>query len=380
MAATLNSTGVLFGDSLQQDTVAYTGFRNLIDNGDFRVDRKYRMGLKPSGGTLTTGYPTGTYYSALSQVQDRWLAGSEGLNASYTNTVTTQKVTFSASSGANATYSTHALAVFCSTMYAGDVRLIQRIEAVDSGKCANKTMTLGAVFNSSTITAVTWTINSTNSMNIWNPGALGATSTKSVIATGTFTGISTSPSLKTATISMPNVATCGNGLEIVFSFTPTAASQGFNITQVQFEMGSVRTPFENKPLSYEMDRAERFCPVYYGFQEYATQAGTFGAANYIAFGMNSGTSPYGSWTIQLSTKLRQPVDGISYSSGATMGWVGTSSSATISSFTTISSTADVIRLTPGGISSGVGFVAYGPSWIFVTGGTGNIVWFTGAEL
>lgn len=382
MAATLNSTGVLFGDSLQQDTVAYTGFRNLIDNGDFRVDRKYRMGSRLMFAQLITGQPAGTYYSRSEQAQDRWVVGSEGLNANYTHAVTTQKITFNAGSGANFTYSSHGLYVNCSSYFSStaDVRISQRIEAVDAAKCAAKTMTLSAVFNSTNITSVTWTIYSTNSTNIWTSAHLSTVTSKAAIATGTFTGISVSPSLKTATITMPNITTCEKGLEIVFSFTPTASGQGFNITQVQFEMGSVRTPFENKPLSYEMQRAERFCPVYYGFQEYATQAGTFGLANPIAFGKNASTSPYGTWTIPLSTKLRQPISGISYSSGAALEWIGTSTAGTITSFTTLTSTADVIILTPSGITSQTGFTAHGPSYIQVVSGVGNIVWFTGAEL
>lgn len=223
--------------------------RNRIINGNMYAAQRATSATVTAGTavpTASTGYPC----------VDRFFVYSTGAN------VTAAQVA-GATSNKNLLQVTGAASVTA-------VGIGQRIEQFNSIDMAGQTCTLSVNIANSLLTTVTWTASyATTTADTF--GTIG-TPTKTQIATGTFTVTSTLTNY-TANISVPSAAT--TGIEILF--TVGAQTSGtWQIGNVQFETGSVATPFER--LSYGTQFAQ--CQRYYQYYNngvingYQTAGGT----------------------------------------------------------------------------------------------------------
>lgn len=364
MTIELNTNGVIFSDSLQQSTVSYSGFRNLIDNGDFRVDNKYDGTLATYGGS--TGY---TIY----QAQDRWFGGAG--NAATTHSVTMQRTTVQFSD--TDLTSNNGLSLVCTTYASGQMYVGQRIEGVDCVRFAGKTMTFSYWINGSIAGAHTWAVYTPTTKDTWSNG-IAFSSGKTLFASGSLATISTTPQLRTFQFTMPTLATAALGIEIQLLLTPTAVSQSFAISNVQLEVGSIRTPFEAKPYSYELERCARFLPSYWGY--YYTNAGlATGVQSLIALGVATGGTT-AEYMIPLKVPTRVPVTGFSAAlSYPFIAFNAGGTSAAITGSVLTGSSEKVITLSQTSLIAG-SFTAGSVLRILMNSNTGQRMWFTGAEL
>ena len=226
-------------------SAAATGFlRNRLINGNMYIAQRATSATVTAGTavpTASTGYPC----------VDRFFVYSTGAN------VTAAQVAGSGSNR-NLLQVTGAASVTA-------VGIGQRIEAVNSYDLAGQSCTLSVDIANSLLTTVTWTANYATTTNTF--GTIG-TPTKTQIATGTFTVTSTLTRYS-ATINVPAAAT--TGIEIIF--TVGAQTSGtFQIGNVQFEAGSVATPFEERQYGTEHLLCQRYYQTYPVFQ---TTSGVF---------------------------------------------------------------------------------------------------------
>jgi hypothetical protein len=177
--------------------------------------------------TISTGYP----------IVDRWFAYSTGAN------VVAAQV---AGTGSNRSIFQITGAASVTAVGVG-----QRIESLNSYDLSGKTCTLSVSLANSLLTTVTWTASYANTNDTF--GTIG-TATKTQIATGTFTVNSTLTRYST-NISVPAAAT--TGIEILF--TVGAQTSGtWQIDDVQFEEGSIATPFERQPYTQQLQNCQRY--------------------------------------------------------------------------------------------------------------------------
>jgi hypothetical protein len=202
------------------------GMRNRIINGAMVVDQRNAGASQ----TITSG-------AALAYTVDRWYAYSTGAN------VTGQRV---AGTGNNQFAYRFTGAASVTAIGFG-----QRIEAANCFDLAGSTATLSVELSNTLLTTVTWTAFYANTADTF--GTL-ASPTRTQIATGTFTVNSTLTRYAT-NISIPSAAT--TGIEIVF--TVGAQTSGtWIIDNVQFEAGTVATPFERRMITTEMALCQRY--------------------------------------------------------------------------------------------------------------------------
>lgn len=137
-------------------------------------------------------------------------------------------------------------------------RLNQRVMADEVADLAGKTVTLQAKIYKTNSGAVTWTLYTPNTEDVY--------SSKTVLATGTFT-VSGADAVYSAQIAIPGGASPAihKGLEVEFSFgTPPIAGDGdfFTITEIQLAVGSSASEFEFRPYAVEHLLCERYAPVW----------------------------------------------------------------------------------------------------------------------
>ena len=242
ITATINGSTALTVDTSQNATLVgnmamgSSFLRNRLINGNMYVAQRATSATVTAGTTVptaTTGYPC----------VDRWFVYSTGAN------VTAAQV---AGSGANKN-----LLQVTGAASVTAVGIGQRIEQLNSYDLAGQTCTLSVSIANSLLTTVTWTASyATTTANTF--GTIG-TATKTQIATGTFTVTSTLTQY-TVNISVPSAAT--TGLEILF--TVGAQTSGtWQIGNVQFEPGSIATPFERKLYQQQLQDCQRY---YFKFQ------------------------------------------------------------------------------------------------------------------
>jgi hypothetical protein len=212
-------------------SAAATGFlRNRLINGNMYIAQRATSATVTAGTsvpTASTGYPC----------VDRFFVYSTGAN------VTAAQVAGSGSNR-NLLQVTGAASVTA-------VGIGQRIEAVNSYDLAGQSCTLSVDIANSLLTTVTWTANYATTTDTF--GTIG-TPTKTQIATGTFT-VSSTLTRYSATIDVP--AAARTGIEILF--TVGAQTSGtFQIGNVQFEAGSVATPFEERLYGIEHLLCQRY--------------------------------------------------------------------------------------------------------------------------
>lgn len=304
MTATITTNSVTFGDSKIQTSASYKTFRNLIDNGDFRVDNKY------DGTALAVSQGTG---SNVLQIQDRWIAG--GNNASTTPGITTQRTNYNPGDPGYAT-SNSGLRIVCSTYSgAGNITFGQRIEGVDCARFAGKTMTLSMRMTALPSAVVTWSAYTPTTKDTWGI-ASSFNSNKTLIAgaTGTFSVIPGS-ALFTSSFNMPAIADAMKGIELQFSWSTPSVNQYLDVTNVQLESGAIRTPFEIKPLDWELKRCARFAPSYWGYY-YNTDGTATATTGLPMLGVGVGTTTAAAqYLIPLKVPTRVPTTSIESPNG-----------------------------------------------------------------
>jgi uncharacterized protein YaiE (UPF0345 family) len=208
-----------------------TGFRNVLINGDMKIDQRR------SGSSFNVPGAGGVYTYAT----DRWFAYSSNTQA------LTQRLYASGS------YYTR-IAVNSSLTA---LTLGQRIESINSYHLAGKTVTLSFRM-SSTASSVTWAASYANTTDTFGTQA---SPTVTSITSGTVTPTSSFANYS-VTFSIPSDAT--TGLQVTFT---TESEFGINLqlTNVQLELGSTATPFEQRPIGVETDLCKRY------YQNYSSQ-------------------------------------------------------------------------------------------------------------
>lgn len=205
------------------------GMRNKLINGAFGVDQRNAGASQ----TITAG-------AALAYTVDRWYAYCTGAN------VTGQRVAGTAPNQYNYRF-TGAASVT-------KIGFAQRIEATDCQDLAGQTATLSVDLANSLLTTVTWTAWYANTADTF--GTL-ASPTRTQIATGTFT-VNSTLTRYNARISVPSAAT--TGIEVEFS-VGAQTSGTWTIGRAQFEVGSVATSFEHRPIGTELALCQRYYAI-----------------------------------------------------------------------------------------------------------------------
>jgi len=272
LVATTNGTTALTIDTSQNATLignmamGSSFLRNRIINGNMYIAQRATSATVTAGTavpTASTGYPC----------VDRFFVYSTGAN------VTAAQVAGSGSNR-NLLQVTGAASVTA-------VGIGQRIEALNSYDLAGQTCTLSISIANSVLTTVTWTASYANTSNTF--GTIG-TSTKTQIATGTFTVTSTLTSY-TTNISVPAAAT--TGIEILF--TVGAQTSGtWQVGNVQFEAGSIATPFERPIYQTQLAQCQRY---------YVNLASNTNNFQLIGPGVNYSTTA-GNYVIYLPVQMR----------------------------------------------------------------------------
>jgi hypothetical protein len=241
-------------------SMASSFLRNRLINGNMYVAQRATSATVTAGTavpTATAGYPC----------VDRWFVYSTGANVTAAQVAGT-------GNNKNLLQITGAASVTA-------VGIGQRIESLNSYDLSGKTCTLSVNIANSLLTTVTWTASyATTTADTF--GTIG-TPTKTQIATGTFTVNSTLTRYST-NISVPAAAT--TGIEILF--TVGAQTSGtWQIDDVQFEEGSIATPFERQPYTQQVQNCQRYYGKSYGIDVvpgttsvggYATNPGLAGGA------------------------------------------------------------------------------------------------------
>jgi hypothetical protein len=254
--------------------------RNRIINGNMYVAQRATSATVIAGTavpTASTGYPC----------VDRFFVYSTGAN------VTAAQV---AGSGSNRNLLQITGAASVTAVGVG-----QRIESLNSYDLSGKTCTLSVSLANSLLTTVTWTASYATTTDTF--GTIG-TPTKTQIATGTFT-VNSTLTRYTTNILVPAAAT--TGIEILF--TVGAQTSGtWQVDDVQFEEGSIATPFERPIYGTQLAQCYRY------YRRYANTAGGYIA---LGVGMNNTTTSIIRWgfTLDIPTRI---VPSISFTN--CVGW------------------------------------------------------------
>jgi hypothetical protein len=204
--------------------------RNRLINGNMYIAQRATSATVTAGTgvpTASTGYPC----------VDRFFIYSTGAN-----------VTAAQVSGAGANRNLLRITGAASVTAVG---IGQRIEELNSYDLAGQTCTLSVDLANSLLTTVTWTANYATTADTF--GTIG-TPTKTQIATGTFTVTSTLTRYS-VNIAVPAAAT--TGVEILF--TVGAQTSGtWDVGNVQFEPGTIATPFERRQFGQELALCQRY--------------------------------------------------------------------------------------------------------------------------
>jgi len=206
-----------------------TSFRNVIINGAMKIDQRN------NGASIAIANSINYTYGP-----DRWFAAHQSVSAGGTFT------RFSNGTG-DTTYYTR-LTTSAGTVGFGKIG--QRIEAENSRHLAGKTVTLS--FYAAANTTVTWSVSYANTTDSFGTGD---SPTVTSIATGNITVGSSFGSRYSTTFTVPSAAT--TGLQVTFA-SQTINGYRLDIANVQLEIGSVATPFENRPMGTELALCQRY--------------------------------------------------------------------------------------------------------------------------
>ena len=212
------------------------GFRNKLINGGMQVAQR-------GTGAISVGAPAYTV--------DRWLAVGEGAN-----------ITVQQKSVVSGEYN-KVLSVIGA---AGNTvaQVSQRIEGVNTLGLAGKNITISGVIVSGAGKDVCWQVVKANTLDNY--------SSVTVLASGTFTGLSNTFIKKETTISVPSDY-AATGLELRLYVLGLLSGQEVSYTNFQLEEGSIATPFEHRPIGLELSLCQRYYEVGYVAMECAASAG-----------------------------------------------------------------------------------------------------------
>jgi hypothetical protein len=202
-------------------------FRNVLINGGFSIDQR-------NGGANQAINKT----APLAYTVDRWYAYCEGgaVNAARVAGAAPSQYYYRFTGDASNTL----------------IGFGQRIEAANSFHLAGQPVTLSVNLASTSLTSITWTAYYANTTDTF--GSL-ASPTRTQIATGTL-AVTSTLGRKSATFTVPSAAT--TGIEIVFTTGALLGSQTLTFDDAQLELGTVATPFEQRPIGLELDLCHRY--------------------------------------------------------------------------------------------------------------------------
>jgi hypothetical protein len=204
-------------------TTPISGFRNILINGDFRIWQRGTSSSHSGGGVYVDMWREYTDVGSATQSRDTTVTVPRVANQSYKFTV-----------GGSAT----------------NFNLFQIIESANCGHLAGQTVTFS--FYAS--------VSSARNLNV----VLASSTTTDALWTGSWTSFSstaialtTSMTRYTVTTTVPsNMKT----LQVAFGSGGTllAAGSSVNITGAQLEVGSIATPFEQRPIGTELALCQRY--------------------------------------------------------------------------------------------------------------------------
>jgi hypothetical protein len=258
-------------------------FRNVLINGGFSIDQR-------NGGANQAINKT----APLAYTVDRWYAYCEGgaVNAARVAGAAPSQYYYRFTGDASNTL----------------IGFGQRIEAANSFHLAGQPVTLSVNLASTSLTSITWTAYYANTTDTF--GSL-ASPTRTQIATGTL-AVTSTLGRKSATFTVPSAAT--TGIEIVFTTGALLGSQTLTFDDAQLELGTVATPFEQRPIGLELFLCNRY---YWRFSTGSEYSGNYYTA----------TNVYP--TIQHPTEMRAtPVTTISSQSGIVVYSAGVARNST----------------------------------------------------
>ena len=236
------------------------GYRNFVMNGDMRIGQRFgnttSMNVTPNGTTWV-------------KACDRWEVACTGDGSSnsiaWQNNILSQPFTRS-------------LGVLCSNTQLSYIYFRHRIEGANAAGLVGKTVALsymayctrfnaiggGSILTSCTISTANAKDDFTSVTNV-TPLSGGNTANN---GTSWFSSLST--------FVMP--ASAANGLEIVITLRahPVIAywttGHGAHLTQVQLEVGSSKSTFEQRPYGAELELCQRYLPSFYGLMQFLSYA------------------------------------------------------------------------------------------------------------
>ena len=210
------------------------GLRNRIINGDMRVAQRGSSG-NANGFTV-----------------DRWYVPISGTNLTFSQSLF----------GVVGSIQSNNVLVINGAASNTGLNIIQRVESMNCRDLAGQTVTLsGYIYQTtgSTISLVNqlYYPASTDTFGA-SYTSIGTISTTSV-PNGAWTKF-------VGSITVPAAGITGLELRLWANNTPLVAGQQIFLTQVQLELGSVATTFEQRPIGLELSLCQRYYQVIYGGQ------------------------------------------------------------------------------------------------------------------
>jgi hypothetical protein len=291
VGGTLGVTGDVSIPSINSGQLA--GMRNRIINGDMRVSQR------GTSGTVANTYTV-----------DRWIAAFSGAAPTWTSTTAATGYAASAS-------------ILQINGVAGNTgaNFAQRIEAANCRDLAGQTVTIsywvyqttGATINCQT------SLYYANVADTYGSVTLIGTSAGTSVPTATWTKV-------TYTVAVPSAATTGLQLNLVSNSPAIVASQTLAIGNVQLELGSTATSFEQRSYGLELALCKRYLPshtagssaAYFMGQCFSASTGFFA----MPFDVQARVPPTGiqivgsSWFVALPSGASAGVVSVAFNTGS----------------------------------------------------------------
>lgn len=149
----------------------------------------------------------------------------------------------------------------------GDVRFRYRIEARDSKRFINNTAIFSCIARQDSGSAINYsiTINKANAADDFS----------AVTQIGQVTGVSVASGVNVPLSFSASMGNCSNGIEIiVVGACGAVTTKNFDLTDLQFELGSVQSSMERRPYGTEDALCKRYYQVYgpFSLEAYASGA------------------------------------------------------------------------------------------------------------
>ena len=201
--------------------------KNYFKNPNFAVIQGTASGTLANSTALPTaslGYPGET----------EWCIAASGGTPSYAFSAVDERVTFTGAASTTAIY------------------LLQRLESRDTNRLKGKTVTFSCEISNSLLTSVIWEVFRPTTTD--DAHGTIATSTQTLIASGTFT-VNSTLTRYSATFALPDLAS--RGLEVRLR-VGAQTSGTWVVSRLQLEEGSTATDFNCDDYLEEMVRCQRY--------------------------------------------------------------------------------------------------------------------------